>query len=142
METTLFTLEQANKMLPLIKSITANIVEAWAGIIEKRKKIEEFGALNLQRLELLKEEINHFIDRLNGYIKEIEDLGCFVEEFRRGIINLPSLSNGRRVFLNWYPGDQSISYFHELDETFKDRCPMKQGIFSGTPRSEATRRSV
>ena len=51
----------------------------------------------------------------------MEELGCFVEEFKRGIVNFPSLYNGRKVFLCWHPGEDHVGHWHELDETFNDR---------------------
>ena len=65
------------------------------------------------------------IDRINGYIREIEDLGCFVQEFKRGVINFPTLYVGRKVFLCWRPGDEEVRYWHELDESFTERTPIR-----------------
>ena len=33
--------------------------------------------------------------------------------------------NGRKVFLCWQPGDLSVGYWHELDETFNDRVAIR-----------------
>jgi hypothetical protein len=125
MESKLFTIEQANKMLPLIRSITANVMETWEEILKRRDEIKD-----IREQEELKEELNYLIDKVNRYIKEVEELGCFVEEFKRGIINFPSLFNGRRVLLSWYPQDERVGYFHELDETFRDRLAVNDRIFS------------
>lgn len=133
MSSTLFTIEQANKMLPLIKSITANIMESWAAILVKRNEMEAIEK-KMKVPQELKDELNYIIDKVNGYIKEVEDLGCLVEEFRRGIINFPSLFNGRKVFLNWSHQDASVQYYHELDETFKDRHIVRSGIFSNATK--------
>ncbi|MEE8143442.1 MAG: DUF2203 family protein, partial [Planctomycetota bacterium] len=73
----------------------------------------------------LKGELNRLIDLINGYIHEVESLGCFVEEFRRGVINFPSLFMGRKIFLCWKPGDAQVCYWHELDESYNERSQVR-----------------
>jgi hypothetical protein len=133
MESRLITIEEANQMLPLLRQIVNDIVTNWEMIIHKRtalealeKGLDENGNPLEPRerevqAQILKQELNYLIDRINNYIREIEDLGCFVEEFKRGIINFPSLFNGRKVFLCWKPDESTVCHWHELDESFNDR---------------------
>ncbi len=123
-----FTLQQATAMIPLLESITQNISQTWAAIIVKRVELEAFEKLKADQaaIQKLKEELNWLIDKINGYIKEIEELGCFVEEFKRGIINITTLFNGRKVFFCWKLGETAVVYWHELDEGFNDRVTIKR----------------
>ncbi|MBI4606659.1 MAG: DUF2203 domain-containing protein [Planctomycetes bacterium] len=137
MESKLISIEEANRMLPLLRQIVADITANWDKIIYKRTELEclEKGldgsgavlAAHERDLKLqgLKQELNTLIDRINSYIREVEDLGCFVEEFKRGIINFPSLYNGRKVFLCWKPDEQGVTHWHELDESFNDRVRIR-----------------
>jgi hypothetical protein len=133
MESKLITIDDANRMLPLLRQIVQDIVTNWEQIIAKRTQLEalekgtgsEIAGLDVRerdaQVQILKGELNYLIDRINNYIREIEDLGCFVEEFKRGIINFPSMYSGRKVFLCWKPGEAGVCYWHELDESFNDR---------------------
>ena len=126
-----------DRMLPLLRHIVGDIMSHWERIIQKRTQLEcmEKGldpsgngpapADHDARIQNLKFELNHLIDNINNYIREVEELGCFVEEFKRGIVNFPSLYNGRKVFLCWRPGETTVSHWHELDETFNDRVPIR-----------------
>jgi len=133
METRILSLEETNRMLPLLRKIVRDIMEHWNLIIAKRAELESFekaqeGAANPSaqaRLHEIKQELNTMIDKINQYIKEVESLGCFVEEFKRGIVNFPSLYHGRKVFLCWHPEEEKVSHWHELDETFNDRVKIK-----------------
>jgi hypothetical protein len=136
MESRIIALEDANRMLPLLRRIVSDIMTNWEKIIQKRTQLEclekgldasgrgqapkDVG----KRIETLKFELNYLIDKINNYIREVEDLGCFVEEFKRGVVNFPSLYNGRKVFLCWKPDDPQVAHWHELDETFNDRTPI------------------
>jgi hypothetical protein len=120
-------------MLPLLRQIVLDIVTNWELIIYKRTELEclEKGVdssgtgIKPEERETsllsLKQELNYLIDRINNYIREVEDLGCFVEEFKRGIVNFPSLYNGRKVFLCWNPEEAAVGHWHELDESYNDR---------------------
>ena len=137
MESRLISIEEANRMLPLLRHIVKDIVASWEQIIFKRtelecleKGIEPAGAAPSPdtrdtTLQNLKQDLNYLIDRINSYIREVEELGCFVEEFKRGIINFPSLCNGRKVFLCWKPDEDAVSYWHELDECYNDRIQIR-----------------
>lgn len=137
MESKIISIDEANRMLPLLEQIVTDIMSHWEKIIEKRTELEwlEKGSNAValgdveenrdQRIQTLKYELNHLIDKINNYIREVEDLGCFVEEFKRGIVNFPSLYSGRKVFLCWRPNESDVRHWHELDETFNDRVPIR-----------------
>jgi len=55
---------------------------------------------------------NELIDQLNGYIKEIEDLGCEVCSFNCAIIRIPSQRHGIPVSLEWQLDDDNIARWH------------------------------
>ncbi len=137
MESKLISIEEANRMLPLLRQIVGDIMTNWERIIYQRTELEclEKGIdstdgitdppSRADALQNLKQDLNSLIDRINNYIREVEDLGCFVEEFKRGIINFPSLHNGRKVFLCWKPDEPNVCHWHELDESFNDRVRIR-----------------
>lgn len=120
-------------MLPLLERIVGDIRTTWDHIIQKRTQLElsekdsrfDRDPERENRVEELKRQLNGLIDRINGYIREVEELGCFVEEFKRGVINFPSLYLGRKVFLCWSPGDPTVRFWHELDESYNERSPIR-----------------
>jgi hypothetical protein len=117
-----FTIDQANKMLPLVKSITKDIQTHWERIILLRTEIEcAFEKKDITAPASLKEELDYLVDKINNYIGEVESLGLFVAEFKRGVINFPSLRNGQKIFLSWMAGEEVVEYWYDLDEGFGDR---------------------
>lgn len=138
MESKVISIRDANRMLPLLRQIVNDIMSHWDLIIQKRTELEclekeaappapsrpETHGRGRETAEL-KADLNYLIDKINHYIREVEELGCFVEEFKRGIINFPSLFHGRRVFLCWKPDEPDVAHWHELDETFKDRVKIR-----------------
>src|SRR5262245_35472740 len=138
MEPKIISIQEANRMLPLLRQIVNDIVTNWEQIIAKRTQLECLEKETLgapagrppssaggYAVDELKADLNYLIDKINSYIREVEELGCFVEEFKRGIINFPSRVHGRKIFLCWKPDEKEVSHWHELDETFKDRVRIR-----------------
>lgn len=141
MKSRLVTIEEANRMIPLLHNIVEDIRSSWDQIIAKRTELEfrekelkvrrASGKLEREdsekeaRINELKADLNALIERINNYIREVEDLGCYVEEFKRGIVNFPSLYHGRKVFLCWAIDEETVSNWHELDESYNDRVRIR-----------------
>ncbi|HNR99807.1 MAG TPA: DUF2203 family protein, partial [Planctomycetota bacterium] len=94
MEARLLSLDETNRMLPLLRHIVRDIMEHWNLIIGKRAELEALekaprsAAVDEPKAQEVKQDLNLLIDKINHYIKEVESLGCFVEEFKRGIKHL------------------------------------------------------
>lgn len=117
--------EEVKDMLPLLRSITANIKDMWQTLLTKKQAkemLEKKEGVAPEEIDELKLDMNNDIDRMNAYIQEIEKLGGYVEEFNRGIINFPILVHQRRVFLCVKPTEEEdVLYYHDLDEVYQDR---------------------
>jgi len=115
------TLPEAEKMMPYLKVLTGLIQDTWTSIVELRSQLDKFEG-DKEIAEEIRADLNELISRVNGYIKEIEDLGVYVQEFKRGVLSIPTLFHGRKVFLCPTPTENpNVDYFHELDETYQDR---------------------
>jgi hypothetical protein len=146
-KTKIFTPQAASKMIPLLEAITKDIRVGWKIIIEKRAEIKILEELaqaksevrsETEEIERIKQELRKLVDQMNQYIEEVENLGCFVEEFKRGVINFPALYHGRKVFLCWRYGEKEVKYWHELDEGYGDRKKIRNPkIFYYEKRGES-----
>lgn len=124
-----FTVEQANKTLPLVRKIVEDIVQQhrrWRETIieldlvasaarpdEPRERAEE---LERQALALARE--------LDGYQRELEDLGIQLKDRRLGLVDYPSEMAGRTVLLCWRLGEPEVQFWHEVDAGFAGRQPL------------------
>ncbi|HEY6290706.1 MAG TPA: DUF2203 domain-containing protein [Terriglobia bacterium] len=69
------------------------------------------------RRELAKEKITEAI-------KQIHEIGCVVKDLDEGLVDFPTLREGREVYLCWKLGEERIGYWHGLDEGFAGRKPL------------------
>jgi hypothetical protein len=61
-----------------------------------------------------KAEIVRIINRIEAY-------GCIVKDIDLGLIDFPSMRDGRAIYLCWKAGEERIAHWHGMDETFADR---------------------
>lgn len=112
-----FTVEQADALLPRIEPL---VKEA-----RRVKREIEMIAVNCQSNDtILKQErprLEKHLTTLTALIENIENLGGYVKDLDVGIIDFLSAFEGRDIFLSWKLGEQQVTHWHELDETFAQR---------------------
>lgn len=59
--------------------------------------------------------------RFQQIIREINDRGILVKDVQSGLVDFPHLRDGREVFLCWQIGEDTISYWHEIEAGFAGR---------------------
>ncbi len=124
-EVRFFTVEEANRALPLVKRIMADIVEENNRLQELLPRLKE-ARLRARRygpdetLEQLRKDVAGISSRLEGYLRELAQVGC-VFKGPQGLVDFYALRDGRPVFLCWRYGEEGIRYWHELESGFAGR---------------------
>ncbi len=126
----LFTVEQANRTLPLVRRIVQDIVAEhprWKDLVA-RYELAAAGARpewgESEEQLALRREIDAVAQRINGYVDELADVGCLLKGFEDGLVDFYGLLGGRLAFLCWKLGEPSVSHWHELDAGFAGRQPI------------------
>lgn len=145
-----FTIDEANNALPLVKAIVGDIVAKYSEVSERKSRLDQIresrstrdrGSKDLYGEELLQveEELEKEIVRLQEYIDELEKLGIELKDISRGLIDFPSLMDGREVYLCWLFGEDEIGHWHEIDAGFAGRQSLLAGSASeGNPEGNGT----
>jgi len=125
----LFTVEQANRTLPLVRKIVEDIV------VQHRRWRETILELDLlastargdeprDRTAELEREAQVLAREIDGYKRELEALSIQLKDSRLGLVDFPSEMNGRHVLLCWRLGEPDIQFWHEYDAGFAGRQPL------------------
>jgi hypothetical protein len=120
--------ENANNTLVLVRSIVDDLTRTWAQISAKLTQLSEMRAAEIEDVKSMLQttmEIDKLAGVLNGHVDELEEIGCCVESFDKGIIDFPSKIDGDPVMLCWSSDDSEISYYHKLGETTDKRLLIK-----------------
>jgi hypothetical protein len=124
----LFTLEEANALLPRLREILLELRQT-VGALERseaevgqlRRKLRGNGhnvpEEPFERLEAAREAAQRLIGQL-------QELGCELKDPRQGLIDFPSRRAGETVYLCWKLDEPTIAYWHPLDTGFAGRRPL------------------
>lgn len=117
-----FTLQQANKSLPLVRRIVGDIVLTHAHATELQTRLAAVSGSKEQ--QLTQRELDTHLAHLHEYLDEIKDIGCELKDFRIGLVDFVARHQHRDVYLCWRLGEDAIHYFHEMDGGYAARQPV------------------
>jgi hypothetical protein len=72
----------------------------------------------------LRREVQSAATALQQLIDELDATGAVLKGIDEGLLDFPSLREGRVVYLCWRLGEDTISYWHEMDTGFAGRQPL------------------
>ena len=121
----LFTPAQADQTLPLVKKVVADILKLGSHIRERSAQIGT-GAEN-------DKQIVDWMGQLEELFEELESLGCSYKDwnFTAGLVDFPSVIDGREVFLCWRSDEERLQYYHDVDSGFSGRKLIPNEYLSG-----------
>ena len=125
-----FTVEQANRTLPLVSRIVADIVqtyERWQQVlraVEVASAGPRAGESNGEAAQLQREAQRHAAD-ITSFVRELEMIGVEFKGYDVGLVDFPARVGDRTVYLCWRLGEPEVQYWHELDGGFAGRQPIE-----------------
>jgi hypothetical protein len=131
----LFTVEQANAALPLVRAITADLVRLSREVVERRERLALLSTPRAaaakdpyaEELAQIEEELEKDGEQLQAYVEELRELGVEPKSGPEGQIDFPALIDDRLVYLCWKLGEPEILHWHELDAGFRGRQSLIAG---------------
>lgn len=122
----LFTVDHANRTLPLVRRIVEDIVRehrAWQeAIVELDLLVSGVRADQPDpRAAALERHIQAVAKDIDQFQGELESLGIQLKDRRIGLIDFPSEMDGRRVLLCWRLGEASVQYWHDEQTGYAGR---------------------
>ena len=123
----LFTVEEANALLPTVRGTVGRIQRAYASVSAAQEQARlaaggaalggggmEGGPAYVLALTELAEASG-----------ELEALGVQLKDYERGLIDFPAMREGRVVLLCWQMGEgDELEWWHDLEAGFAGRRPL------------------
>ena len=125
----LFTVDQVDRTLPLVRKIVEDVVREhrrWQEAIVELDLISAGAnpALPDPRVVALEKRIQKMAREVDGFQAELESLGIQLKDRRIGLIDFPSEFDGRPVLLCWQLGEPSVQFWHDADSGYAGRQPL------------------
>ena len=123
----LFTVEDANALLPTVRGVVRRIRRAYRRVSAAQEQAR-LAAEGAARGGGGMEGGSAYVDALTelaGASGELEELGVQLKDFERGLIDFPSMRDGRVVLLCWQLGEgDELEWWHDLEAGFAGRQPL------------------
>ena len=120
----LFTLDEANDLLPLVRPKLERL-QAHYGKIEFFRESAKLAASAAQNGGGGMESGSHYVKSLYEVGKlttEFHELGIQLKDYSRGLIDFPTMRGGQMVLLCWQLGEgDEIEWWHEVEAGFSGR---------------------
>lgn len=128
-----FDRDEAEALLPMISSVLAQarehkekmdaldreFAQAAAKIMILGGWIPPYNELSEKRA--LRNEAN---EKIREAVTRIQDTGCVLKDLDEGLVDFPTVREGREAYLCWKLGEERIGYWHGMDEGFAGRKPL------------------
>lgn len=115
-EIRLFSRDEAERMLPLVRSIVRGMMEDHAerqALLDRLDPGDEVGRV--------RPEVDALTDRLVEGARELERLGAEFKGVELGLVDFPTLRDGQLAYLCWQYGEDRIRFWHSVETGYAGR---------------------
>lgn len=131
----LFTVEEANRTLPLVTAIVSDLVDRSLQVMERRQRLQELTARGgshtsgsndpyAEEMDQIQTELEQDIREIAVYEEELRELGVESKNGADGIVGFPAMIDGEIVHLCWKLGESELGHWHRIGETYSERQPL------------------
>jgi hypothetical protein len=126
-EDRIFSLAEAEALLPTLRSLLGEIGTAWDHVrelnpeVQKARDASAFDGFSKAGVEYV-ESVSHLI----FLIHQIKELGVLLKDAEKGLCDFPYIRRGKVVYLCWQLGEDRIEYWHDIESGFAGREPLDE----------------
>jgi len=120
-------------MLPLVRRIVEDLVrdhDRW------QDKVDAFEIATVGSsadrpdavAELLQQDALRLAADIEGYVRELSELGVECKGLDAGLVDFPAELDGQAIYYCWKLGEPSVQYWHGMTAGFAGRKPLRRGF--------------
>ena len=128
----IFTPDEANELLWTVRPLVERMVEAKRALDAAQAEADDVstrisgngGGLPPARLAEVDAGVSRRATELARVLEEIQALGVVVKDLDTGLVDFPSVRDGRDVLLCWRLGEDEVAFWHGYDDGYAGRRPI------------------
>ncbi len=138
MDGRVFTLEEANAILPQLNTVVGKQLqrraEIEAALVRLGKELGDvpdrivLDPADPADLRDLKRDLMRRIEEYRAGWREVEEMGAVLKDARMGLVDFYGRVDGKLVWLCWKYGEDEIAHYHALEDGFSARKPIAESM--------------
>ena len=135
-----FTLDEAQTLLPVLKSLLKRSMDGKEFVQRVEREFQDLGhkiilsgglLVNIPAMARRRAELDKAVQDTKDAIAEIDSIGVQVKDLDIGLLDFPCVVDNEIVLLCWKYGEEKIEFWHGLEEGFRGRKPIDERILRG-----------
>ena len=129
----IFTLDEAQSMLPLVESLLNRAMESKKAAEELDNELTNLArrihvtggmTVDVAKVGAQRAELEKHVQRARETVQEIDEIGVQVKDLESGLLDFPCRMDDEVVLLCWKAGEPAIEHWHTMESGFKGRQPI------------------
>ncbi len=122
-----FTLEEASSLMGQVREIVRQIQADKHRADEGREGYEQLDTARARgngydmKREVLATQIIDHMKAVQAGFNRLKEIGCELKDIEMGLVDFPSIRDGRLINLCWMIDEDRIGYWHSMDTGFASR---------------------
>ena len=128
-----FTLAEAQTLLPVLESLLRRAQAAGKRAAELEAEMQQLSQriflsggmhINVSVAARRRAEREKAMQQTHDTLAEIDEIGVQVKDLEQGLLDFPSVMDGKAVLLCWKLGEKEIGFWHSPEDGFEGRKPV------------------
>jgi hypothetical protein len=128
-----FTLAEAQTLLPVLESLVRRAQAAGSRATALEVEMQQLsqriflsGGMHVNVAAAARRRAEHekSLQDAKDSLAEIDAIGVHVKDLEQGLLDFPSIADGRTVLLCWKLGEKEIAFWHSPEDGFAGRKPL------------------
>ena len=117
-----FTPEEANQALPLVRALVIEVMQAREAIIKAQPELWPVLEKSIGNGGSKKAgELLHEFRRVENGLQGLHEIGCELKDMSIGLVDFPTLRDGREALLCWKYDEPVVAFWHDLQSGYSGR---------------------
>jgi hypothetical protein len=128
-----FTLSEAQTLLPVVEALLRRAQAAGVRAVELEQEMQHLSHriflsggmhVDVSVAARRRAEREKAVQEAKDTLAEIDSIGVLVKDLEQGLLDFPSVLDGKPVLLCWKLGEPAIAHWHTEQEGFAGRKPL------------------
>lgn len=141
----LFTLDEAQSLVPVLQSLLKRAIEGKRSAEQINDSLQQLAQriyvsggmhVDIAKVARQRTEMEAYIQRAKDAVQEIDAIGVQVKDLDTGLLDFPCKVDEEVVLLCWKMGEARITHWHTMESGFAGRQPLDERFEGRSRRSK------